>query len=305
MQTIQQLIDSGLIQPSISILPLLAAAAPALIGGAASIIGSSQKNKQQNKQQALQIQHDKDMAEIGHQNQIDLAQKTYDLTNAKAQKKTLEEAGLNPALMYGGGGGGGTSVSTGTGAAASNIQQETTEPFSGMGIQLQQAALMAAQRKNIEADTAKKEVETAKTAGVDTSNAAEELKLKQFNNQVNELTGADYKANNYKWATDKLEASSKKEMAEYDAWQAAGFDGKETTDKNSPIAKAIAAGIEETLVRVRNAKKDGDIKEAEKAIKQFEANLAKEGIAPNTPWGVKLGVDIARKLGILDWIGGK
>ena len=305
MTTIQDLINSGLIKPNLSILPLLAAAIPAAIGTAGSIIGSKQKNKQQKEQQGLQIQHDKDMAEISHQNQLDMAKKTYELTNAKAQKKTLEEAGLNPPLMYGGGGGGGTSVTTGTGATASNIQQDTAEPFSGMGMQLQQAALMTAQRKNIEADTAKKEVETAKTAGVDTSNATEDLKLKQFNNQVNELTGAEYKANNYKWATDKLEASSKKELAEYDAWQAAGFNGKETTDKNSPIAKAIAAGLEETLIKVENAKKDGIIKDAETAIKQFEANLAKEGIAPNTPWGVKLGVDIARKLGILEWIGGK
>lgn len=302
MTELQELIANGTIKPNMAIFPLLAAAIPAAVGAVGSIVGSKQKNKQQKQQQAIQMQHDKDMAEIGHQNQIDLANKTYDLTNAKAQKKTLEEAGLNPALMYGGGGGGGTSVSTGAGASASNVQQETAEPFTGMGIQLQQAALMAAQTKNIEADTANKEVDTAKKAGIDTDNAKADLIAKTFTNELNRTIGVDAMLDKFISEKDISKTEAEKRNHDYNAWKAGAFGGKESDSLDTPLAKQYNAEMQKSIQELQNAKTDGDVKKAEAVIKQFQAELAKDGIAPDSDAVTKTIITLLKKSGILEWI---
>jgi len=143
----------------IGILPLLAAAAPAIIGGGLGLVGAKNQRKQQNKQQEKQIEHDKNMAEISHQNQLDMMRKSIDATSAKEERRRLEEAGLNPALMYGMSGAGGATATAGAGASASNVMQPPVEGITGMGQQLGQVAMQVAQIENIKADTKKKEAE--------------------------------------------------------------------------------------------------------------------------------------------------
>ena len=91
------------------------------------------------------------------------------------QKQRLEAAGLNPALMYGMSGAGATGTATkggsggmGSVSMAAPINSKAVESV-GMGIQL---GLMKAQKENIEADTAVKQANAAKTAGVDTKEAS-------------------------------------------------------------------------------------------------------------------------------------
>ena len=302
MTQLQELIESGKVIPQLGILPLLAAAIPAAIGAVGSIVGSSQKNKQQKKQQDIQIQHDKDMAEISHQNQLDMAKKTYDLTNAKAQKATLEEAGLNPALMYGGGGGGGTSVSTGAGASASNVQQDTAEPFTGMGLQLQQAALIAAQTKNVQADTAAKEVDTAKKAGIDTENAKADLKAKMFTNQLNDTIGINAILDKFVSEADISKTEAEKRNHDLNAWKAGVFGKDQSDSLNTPLAKKYNAEMETAVQQLKNAKIDGDVKQAELAIKNFQAELAKDGIAPDSDAVTKTLITLFKKSGLLEWM---
>lgn len=302
MTALQELIESGKVIPQTGILPLLAAAIPAAIGAVGSIVGSKQKNKQQQQQQDKQIEHDKNMAEIGHQNQIDLAKRTYDLTNAKAQKQTLEEAGMNPALMYGGGGGGGTSVSTGTGATASNIQQDTAEPFTGMGLQLQQAALIAAQTRNVEADTTAKEVDTAKKAGIDTENAKADLKAKMFTNELNDTIGINAMLDKFISEKDISKTEAEKRNHDFNAWKAGAFGKEESDSLNTPLAKKYNAEMEKSVQELKNAKTDGDVKKAELIIKQFQADLAKDGIAPDSDAVTKTIITLLKKSGILEWI---
>ena len=82
----------------------------------------------------------------------------WEKTNYKAQMAQLEKAGLNPGLIYGMGGAGGT-----LGGASGNLNAGTNQ-MQGMGIQgAMQLALLNAQKENIEADTAQKNIATEKT----------------------------------------------------------------------------------------------------------------------------------------------
>ena len=274
----------------------------AILGIAGNALGANQQNQYNKEQQDKQIAHDKEMAEISHQNQIDLAKRTYDLTNAKAQKQTLEEAGLNPALMYGGGGGGGTSVSTGAGVTASNIQQEMREPYTGMGIQAQQAALIAAQTKNVEADTTAKEVDTAKKAGIDTENAKADLKAKMFTNELNDTIGINAMLDKFISEKDISKTEAEKRNHDFNAWKAGAFGKEESDSLQTPLAQKYKAEMENAVQELKNAKTDGDVKKAELAIKNFQAELAKDGIAPDSDAVTKTLITLFKKSGLLEWI---
>lgn len=120
--------------------------------------------KQSEKLQNIQIKGQKEMGEFNKEQALDM----WNKTNAEAQRKHLENAGLNVGLMYGGSGAGGATANAPTGNT-SGQQAPSGGNEIGMGIQAGlNAMLQKAQIENIEADTGKKKVETAKTAGADT-----------------------------------------------------------------------------------------------------------------------------------------
>lgn len=181
-----------------------------LLSGAVGMIGgaiSDRRNyKNQLKLMGQQHQYNKEMGEINqnyakemaminNQYALGMAKESHNMnkdmwnyTNYENQVAHLKAAGLNPALLYGQGGGGGATAAGGTampgqgspgsapgGAGPQAIKSQIIEG-TGMGIQL---GLMNAQKRNLEADAAKKEADAAKTAGVDTELAKTAAKLNE------------------------------------------------------------------------------------------------------------------------------
>lgn len=97
----------------------IGAAAVGGVAGLASRIGQKKREKRQMgyQKELMGIQQQNQMA-LNQQGQ-ELAMKTWRETNFPAQRLMMEEAGLNPALMYSQGGGGGATTSSGSGGAAS------------------------------------------------------------------------------------------------------------------------------------------------------------------------------------------
>ena len=96
---------------------------------------------------------------------------TWKETGPVGMTEELKKAGLSPALYYGKTGGGPT-----TGSAGGSVNAEGAPRGGGEIMTLQ---LMGAQKKLLEAQTAKAEAEAAKTAGVDTGAVAAGTKLTQ------------------------------------------------------------------------------------------------------------------------------
>lgn len=165
-----------------------------LIGGALGMIGGSIQYRRQKKLMAQQYEYAlgmaqqnqeyakemaginqgyaKEMAGINQQHNKDM----FDYTGYQAQVAQMKAAGLNPALMYGSAGGGGStqggagmagSAGAGNGSVGGTPSAPDTGIISGVGMGLQ-LGLMDAQKRNIDADTAKKEADAKKTAGADT-----------------------------------------------------------------------------------------------------------------------------------------
>lgn len=279
----------------------IAGAVTGLYGIAQNAFGIGEKRQDQRQieqQQKLTDQQIKANKELADYSQ-GLQMKMWNDTNYEAQKKHMEAAGLNPGLMYGMSGGGGTTTGSasagnaGGGQAANSAA--TQQANTAMGIQMAQMALMAAQAEKTKA-------ETEEIRGTKIPKGQAETTGVEFQNKVNEMIGAGEMAENYKWATDRLATQSQKEMAEYEAWVQASFEGKPTDDANSPIAKAMRAGLDKTMEELKQAKLNNDATEASNIVKRFEANLAENGIHPQSPWWVKIVGDLLAKAGITTMI---
>lgn len=285
----------------------MVAAGAGVLGAAQGIFRNRDKEdarqlEQQKKLTQVQVGANKELAQNAHELQLDM----WNKTNYEAQVEHLKNAGLNPGLMYGMGGGGGVTAGAGNmgsasgGSAADSASQANAETAkAGMAMQL---GMMKAQMDVLKSQADKNKAEAAKIAGVDTREGTARATEVEFRNELNRAIGIDKMQSSYSWSVDKLEISFAKELAEYNAWQAASFEGKPTDDKNSPLAKAMSAGMKQKLEELKGAKLDNNVKQAEGVIKAFEAGLAEQGIPPNSPWGVKFIADLLEKAGLIDLI---
>lgn len=285
-------------------------AAGGIIGqGLGMIFGGMQDKRQlrqQEKLQSLQLQGNKSMAQFNQDLQFDL----WNKTNYEAQMKHLKNAGLNPALLYGGGGGGGATTGGGGGGSVSGATATDPSAATAAGTQM---GMMLANMKLMDAQAEKTKAETEKIEGVDTTESTARIRetgaratSQEFETGIRQEMAEDLKMQiNLDRQIKGIEAS--REAGAWEAYQAAGFKGKAFDDPNTPIAKALTAGWDNAVTQAENAKKDGNIKAAQTTIEQFKANLAKQGIAPDSPWGVKLVADLLEKIGLnpLKMIGGK
>lgn len=274
------------------------AGAAGMAVNALGIGAKAQDRRQREQQQHLTDQQVKANKELADYSQ-GLQMKMWNETNYEAQKKHMEAAGLNPGLMYGMSGGGGTTTGGASAGSASGGQAAnsaaTQQAQTQMGMQLAQLGLMQAQ-------TEKTKAEAEEIRGTKIPKGQAETAGVEFQNEVNKMIGAGEMAENYKWATDRLATQSQKEMAEYEAWVQASFAGRPTDDANSPIAKAMRAGLDKTMEELQQAKLNNDATEASNIVKRFEANLAENGIHPQSPWWVKIVGDLLAKAGITTMI---
>ena len=164
------------------------------IGGLGSLMGigrrkekkareaEEREHQRQLEYMGLQAQYNKDQAKYS----TELSKEMWDYTNYENQKKHLEAAGLNPALLYGSGGGGnaaGVGLPTSTGV--------------GMGIQWEQ---MEAQKELAKAEAAKTNAEAAKLMTTDTEKVKSETEknkqdIKESEKRIEHLTSQIHKTN--------------------------------------------------------------------------------------------------------------
>lgn len=145
------------------------------IGGLGSLMGIGRRKEKKAREaeereyqrqleyMGLQAQYNKEQAKYS----TELSKEMWDYTNYENQKKHLEAAGLNPALLYGSSGGGGSAAG---GGAAAGVGLPTSTGV-GMGIQWEQ---MEAQKELAKAEAAKTNAEAAKLMTTDTENVKSE-----------------------------------------------------------------------------------------------------------------------------------
>lgn len=145
-----------------------AGAAGSMLGIGVQRLGANYDRRQQMKTQTelteIQKQAEKEMMDYQQQKELEM----WNKTGYAAQMKQMQDAGLNPGLMYGMGGGGGQSIGHGgspaiTGGSAQHVNSGAIGMQAGM-----QLALLASQKKVLDTQAAKNSAEATKIAGTDT-----------------------------------------------------------------------------------------------------------------------------------------
>lgn len=142
------------------------------ISGVLGMIGANKQFNQQKELMGLQAQYN-EQAAIANQER---AKEMWEFTNYENQVAHLKNAGLNPALMYGGSGAGGSTSGAGNaqgvGQGSAPNYGEILQQAAGMGLQ---AAMMKAEIKLKESE-AKKNDKEAEKAGADILSIAQGIK---------------------------------------------------------------------------------------------------------------------------------
>lgn len=157
------------------------------VGALGNLFGIGQKRqiKQQEKLNRLQIDGQKELGEFNQKQSMEMMRQQYG-----EQMKGMKDAGLNPALIYGGAGAGGQSTAGSAGSvtgAVAEAPSKMTEGMQGMGLQLQQMKMLQAQEENVKANTEKTIAEKNKLEGVDTEKAGAETGLINIQKQMEEV----------------------------------------------------------------------------------------------------------------------
>lgn len=273
---------------------------PAIMG--AFGIGEKRQDRrqlrQQEKLQELGIKGSKELTDYNKAKELEM----WNETNWGAQMEHAKEAGLSPGYLYSKGGG--TTGTVGSGGAGMSVGG-AADAASGMNASTNQA-MAVAQLQNLQANTEKQKAEAANLAPTG-ENIKADTAAKTWQTDLSKKLNTDSMIadiqDQQKWATIRLDQSQKRELQEWEAWEAAAFTDDEGNkklwdDPESPIAKATKAGYKQTIQTVENLKKQGNILESENAIKKFEANLTRQGIAAGSPWYVKMVGDLLKKLGL-------
>lgn len=256
----------------------------AAISGAASLLGMGASSLASSKLNRRTINYNRDMYWLQREHALDDWHRLTDYDSPASQMQRLQEANLNPHLVYGSG----ADAQVGKMPNQASVQGLNQKmPNTDLG----SVVTNALTAKQMEANIARTNAETDRINSETVST--------KFQNELNEAIGIEKMMERYNWATDEIAIKSQRANLEFESWKVGALDDGAVT-KNSPVAKAIKAGYRITEQQLKQAKIQEDISSAVKTVKQFEANLAKQGIHPNSPWGVKLIVDLLEDTGLLN-----
>jgi hypothetical protein len=179
-------------------------------------IGGNRMRKKQVEQQKkltdIQVAANKELADYG----MGISKEMFEATGYGAQRRQMEEAGLNPALMYGHAGAGGSTLSAGagtaTGAQASDEASQKIARTQAQGMALQLAKLQSEIDIN-KAMAEKLKAEAEKTKGVDTELAKANIAEITQNIKNKEAQEAGQKLQN---DYDKIRNYIREKTADYD-----------------------------------------------------------------------------------------
>lgn len=241
------------------------------ISAIGSVVGQAMSNRSQEKQNARAEAFSREM----YDKQRNDALTDWNMQNAyndpSAQMSRLQNANLNPHLVYGNG------ADAQMGAPVRQSQAQTPS-FKASQYDFGSVVQNALASQQMQANIAKTQAETERIN--------QDSMYKKFENDIRDAIGLDkYRA----VQSDKLdlqETSQKKSLLEVEAWNHV-VGQSPVSDLTNPLSKKIVADFETASVRLDNFKKDFDIKSAIQVVKNFEAGLAKAGISPNSPWYVK------------------
>lgn len=274
------------------------------IAGAAAgmFMGDLNRRKQVQQQRELNEVNEESAKNMGRFN-YEQSMRMLKETGPKFQVGQLKEAGMSVGNMYGGTGSGGAiqnspvSMSPGNAEGASAGTGAMTQ-MGMLGTQVMaQTKLLDAQKENVEADTANKLANAPKTIA-DTENVKEVTRGTKFENDLRSLF-IDNEQDTRKAELDARKDNAEKTTLDTEAWKAAAFkEGKLRTDGENPIIKTKGAEFEKAVTDLKNAKTQGNLMEAQKAVEQFKATMAGMGISPDSPWYLKTLITLGNKVGI-------
>lgn len=176
-----------------------------------------------------------------------IGMENWENTNAEAQRKQFEKAGLSVGMMYSGSGGHGLGATSQGTAPKRDVSEIDLSEGPGMALQ---ATMQKAQIKNIEANTAKTQVETEKIGGPDTQKTVAETQnviQKTKNEQVNE------KILQYERELKSIETN----VQTFNQWEVIDQMRTETRKVNAELQSAVAKGeideqtAEATITQIR------------------------------------------------------
>lgn len=251
----------------------------AAVGAGASLLGQVFNNSSQRRTNDRQERFAREMWDKQGQREVEYFNMQNAFNDPSAQMQRLQNAGLNPNLVYGNG-----ATTEAAGLSPRGPQQPNFQaPQMDLGSVAQQAMMFRQADANIARTEAETEQIQSRTEGT------------EFQNEVNRLISSSKVAERYSWASDQIAINSQRLNAEYEAWKSSNFAGTSFDDPNSPLAKAQSAGLRQALEELENTKSRRTLQELEAEYKRFENNLMRAGISRNSPWFVKILGDLIMK----------